>query len=382
VGTYGASGQNRQSRKWLWGCCGGCAGLVVLILVTIGVGVYLLVRSRPVVPVETFLTAQADAFLIVRVSPEDEGPVQMLQELARRRARESELAEEQLITQRKQIRQGLAQALPLQVVALARHLEPGGQREEARFAVAGVFSIRAWSGLLRALLSGIRSGIVGDGGRVEVYQRTRIVISTTGTCLASVDNNFMFAQDLDTIKAWIDRIREHKQLVELAAAGAEPALPYEGPDALKRMLGRFERGAQLRFGSLNSHGEIEAFLEFLKKHADEDERTVAIADMLLDSEIASPRVIALGGMAQIIGPDALACELIAECEDEQFARGLSERLAAAAGQLAEEFGLQEVAATVDGNVARLTFQKTGLQDALREVAPPDADPQEAAPPAQ
>ena len=329
------------------------------------VALYFLLRPLPLLPSETFLSPDADAFLILQISPEDECFVAVLQELAKRPPAEVKLAEqqrEQLLTQPEQIRQVLLQMLPMRLVVLARHVERKAKQDEEGFTFSGVMSIRGLSGFGGFILRLIRGSMVEQGGRLEKYKGVKIGVSSTGLHLAKLGNNFMFAPDAETIARWVDRIREQERLMKSAAEGEGPVLPYEGPGVLGDVLGALERRAQLRCASVNSHDEVSAFLEAAGPEGGMFQKiTVA----LLDSGIASAQVIAVGATARLVEPDAADFELLFRADDERFAGELRDRLVDLLESAAADIGIEGIRGTADGSLVRVTFRKARLRDALR-----------------
>ncbi len=367
------SAEEQTRKKWLWGCCGGCGGLVLLSVIAVAVGLYFLLRSRPLVPPETFLSPSADAFMIIQVSPDDEDLVRMLQEFVKNPPAELELTEKQkkrLMGRADRVADDLAQVLPLNLVVTARHIEPRAQAAARKFAFGAILSIKGFSGLGRFVLKLIIGSLPQEGGRVEHYKEVDIGISQGGACLAALNNNFMFAGDTETIETWIDRIGEQELLMKQAEEGKKTVLPYEGPEALKRMFERLDRSSRLLFASLNSHGEVKAFLEALQRaelvgEGGDAGKEVA---MLVETGITSPRVHAVGGTGHIVGPDTMELQLLVECDDEEFAAALLDQLLAVLGNLAPELGIEALEGTLDGSLVRLKFSKPGLQEALHKAA--------------
>jgi len=372
----GRPGGRRATKKWLWGCCGGCAGLAFLIVVLIVVGLYFLARSLPLLPSETFLTPNADAFLIVQISPEDESLVAVLHELIQNPPPDLKLAEEQrkqLLARSDEVAQTLMQTLPARLVVLARHIEREGQEGGREFALSGVMSIRGLSGLGGVLLKTVVSTLLKRGGRIERYDGVKIGVSPTGVRLAKLGNNFMFAADTESVTAWVDRIREQARLMKTAPEGQEPVLSYQGPDLLKEMLSALERSAQLRFASVNSHGEIGAFLEALQAAGSGGAGSGAgaamgeLAQVLSGSDVASARVLAVGGVGRIVEPDTARFELLIRADDEAFAGELREELVNLLESSAPDMGIEEIEGAAEGSLVRIAFSRTHLRDTLLEA---------------
>jgi len=370
VSAQEAPKQAQGSKKWWLACCGGCAGLVIVLAVAIAVGLYFLLRARPVLPPETFLTASADGFAIVQVNPQDEQLVRMLQELVRTSPAGLRLNAEQrkrLQGSLQPMQENLGKLLPLHLVILFRHLPEEERTPKEKFALAGAFAIKGWSGLLRMFVKAVRSSLPEHGGRVEKYQGVKIGISPQGRCIAALDNNFMFARDIETIEAWIERIRRQKELLKRAPQGERPVLPYEGPEPLKRMLAELDPEAQLRFASLNSHGELDALLDIVASSAAPEGRPAALVEALRNAGVTAERVLAVGGTARLVGPDEVGVSLILECPDAASASALADALASVLRQTGEEGAVTDVRAEAEGARARVRFRASGVQAAIRKA---------------
>ena len=345
--------KNIGEKKWVFGCCGGCIGLVIVAVIVVGLVLYFLLRSRPVLPPETFLTPGADAFLVARVNPNDKALITLIQESARQQG--------QQVPQAAEIAERLEKLTPIQLVLAARHTEQEGQ-----FAVGGVASIKPWSGIVRAAVKMIIKNLPDEGGSIEQYKEIRIGVTKIGVCVAAVDNNFMLTQDKEMLKEWIDRIEEQEQLEEGGV------LPYDGPVALKEMNGRLDPTAQARLVSLNDHGEIEALLDAVQQVREEErgeeERPPDLFDNLSEADVDWSRVSVVGGTVRILDPDTAGCELLIQCRAEEFAKGLAATATEMLEEQAEEGGLEQIEVTVDGAIVKVKFQVSGIQQMLREKA--------------
>ena len=351
--------------KWLFGCCGGCLGLVVVIAVVVGIVAYFLLRSHPVLPPETFLTASADAFLVGAIKPDDKAVIALIQASARQQGQQVPKAEE--------VAERLESLTPIQMVVLARHTE-----EEGEFDLGGVGSIKPWSGLVRLLVKAIINDFPDQGGSVQEYKGVTIGTSSGGICLAAKDNNFMFAQSAEMIKEWLDRIEEAGEVEEGATAS------YEGPVPMKEMYRQLDPTAQVRLVSSNEHGEVRAFLDWLKeareKPAGPEEREPALVDQIAAAEIDWSNVTVVGGTLHIIDPDTAGMDLLIQCASEEFAEGLHGAAMEWIEQQPEEDRPEDAEVTVEGTLLKVTVKLSGLQQAVQEASQQAGQWQPPAPP--
>jgi len=366
MANYQPQGEQRGRSRFLVGCCLGCAGLVVVGGATVGLLIYFMVRSRPVLPPETFLTADADAFLILQVSPGDEGLLQVLQQHSASVAEAAGGAQARppvLPQDAQAMAASLEQFLPFHLVLTARHTE-----EEGEFLLGGAASIKPMSGFWRFLLN----RMISSGGAGEDYKGVAIGTggprpdNAEGPYIAAVDNNFMLAQDKETVKRWIDRIEEQKKLMKEAEPDEQPVLPYEGPGPLKEMYGRLDKGAAVRLATLNEHGEILHLLRFLAEQQT-DEESAEMLDLSEQTGIADAQVEVAGGSAQFLDADTLSCRLLFECASDQFATELSERLSAFGAEVAPELEAESLEGTAEGTLVEVELTLTGVQDFLRQA---------------
>lgn len=349
--------------KWVFGCCGGCAGLVLLVVIVVGIIAYSLFKSRPVLPPETFLTAGADAFLIAQINPDDEALIELIQENARQQGNN--------VPKAQAISDILQRITPFHLVVIARHTE-----EEGEFSVGGVASIRPWSGVMRWFVNAGISTFQKEGGSTEDYERITIGTNRQGDSLAAVDNNFMFAKDKEMIKAWIDRIAKYEDLKEKAGEDEKPVLSYQGPAELVEMYGRLDREAQIRFVSSNEHGEIEAFLDWAEEQRESQDQPRAedeqpgLLETLSDARIDWSGVAATGGTVRILDADVANIQLLFKCREEKFAKKLQEATREFLEEGAEEEDIEDIEVTLDGTLVKVQFKKSGVRKALQNASKP------------
>jgi hypothetical protein len=152
------------------------------------------------------------------------------------------------------------------------------------------------------------------------------------------------------------------------------------------MLELLDRDSQLLFAVHNRQGEVATVFKAirridLQKAADDRWKALLAAarelvDGLSEAGVDSPQVEALGGTGRISGADTLEFALTVRCEDGDAAQELGERLAALFSQLGPELGIEVLDSSVEGAVARVQLERTGLQELIRgadewEQRPPE-----------
>jgi hypothetical protein len=252
-----------------------------------------------------------------------------------------------MVQQIEQMKQEIETVAPIHVVITIRH-----HAEEGEFLGAVAVSIRGFSNLLNLLVRGDISGMPDSGGSIQGHKGVEIGIDPDGACIAPFDNNLLVGDDLEVVKDWIDRLQEYAGLQEAAAEGEQIVLPYAGPDELKGMYERLGTSAQVRFASLNEHGEVGAFLEdILAERSDKEAQETA--DALLEADIADTVAVA-GGAMTLASAGAAEFRLILEGRDEDSAVLCEERLTA----IAEERKLEGAEISRDGTLVEFRFTAT------------------------
>ncbi|MDP6439868.1 MAG: hypothetical protein QGH74_09555 [Candidatus Brocadiia bacterium] len=350
-----------SATKWLLGCGIGCGTLVAAVIVGIVLLVAWVKRAHPVPPPETFLTPTASSFAILQIRPDDEALIAMLEQQVenapadvKRKIRSGGPTGQQV----EQMRQNLETVTPIHVVVAVR---PGSEEGEFLWSVA--ISIEGFSNPINLMLRSIVNDMPDSGGSLQAHKDVEIGVDQDGACIAPVDNNFLVGNDLEVVKDWIDRLQEFAGLQEAAAEGAEVVLPYEGPDDLKGMYERLEPSAQVRFASLNEHGEVEAFLEHILAERPEKEAQ-EIAEALLEAGVADAVAIA-GGSMTLASAGAAEFRLLLEGRDEEGAMLCEESLTS----IAEEKKLEGAETSREG--ALVEFRFTATDTALPQ---PPAEP--------
>jgi hypothetical protein len=405
--------QERGKSRWMWGCCGGCAGLALVAAVAIGVFIYFMVRSRPVVPPQTFFNAGGDAFAVLQVRPDNEELVGMLRHMAKNPPAAMDLTEEEkrrLESQAKGIPENLAKITPLQLVFLARHVDDppeakgppkdgemeavrslaAGLGEKKRFEYAGAASIKPYSGFVRWIFSSLIKSFPEEGGRTETYKGITLGVPASGNFyLAAKDNNFLFAEKKDVITGWLDALEEQQERGTETNDTALP--PYTGPVALKSMYDRLNHSAPLYFATNNAHGEIGDFAAILaeyKRQGDDkelDEGLQKVSDLITSTGADAKDVEVLGGSFGLADQDTAQVEIYAECATSDYAQGLSTRLSKGIQEMLKDNENVTVKAQPRGNLARVTvtienvqeaLRKTGEQEPLKPPEKPEEKPQE------
>ena len=391
--------QQQGKSKWMWGCCGGCAGVALVAAIGIGVVIYLMVRSRPVVPPETFFQPQSDAFAVMQLRPEHKALTRLLQEYAKNPPAGLDMTAEekrQLRSQAEQIPKNMEKMTPLQLIILARHLEtptegaeaevPQGTEMEAvnafttglgkqkRFNYAAAASIKPYSGFLGWMVSSLIKSFPEQGGRTETYKDVTIgVPQQQRFFLAVMKNNFLFAEEKDIVTGWIDALKGEPK----PQKDDEGAIAYSGPERLKSMYERFDRKAPLLFAINNADGEIGDFLTGLrereaKKTEQEGEKSepsnlLKFVELLSTAGLDSDEVETFGGTFFLSGPDTGVLEFFAECQTPNYASTLSQNLKSGFQEASENENLV-IEAEPRGNVAHVVLRMEKLQKTLRQMA--------------
>ncbi len=234
----------KSSSKWLWGCLGGCFGLVLAAGGGTAILIWYAVHAIPVVPPETFITPQADGFILVRIDPQDRSAAEMLLRVAthpelQRAARNRQMKE--LQQELPQAAEGITKLAPLQMVALWRSV----QGEEKMHWAAAASTYR-YGNVMRFMLRSIRGNVL------EEYQDVLIRQPAAGSgAVAARSNNFMWASDQAIVKTWVDRLIKQRE-----GAPGQAGVPSVGPQ-LQAAYGRLDTTLPFLFVSLNEQGELE-----------------------------------------------------------------------------------------------------------------------------
>ena len=363
MGTW-RSGEVRGGRKWFLGCCGGCLGFIVVVVVAVGILAYFAARSMPVLPPETFLDSRADALFLVRISPDDEGLVSLVKDMVENPPTGKKLTEEQVRSLRQlagRLKGFIERFFPVNLVVTVRH-----DAEREKFIGSAVVSIKAWSGFARWILSAVIRSLPEEGGEIVEYKAVKVGRTKDGICLAVKENNFMLLGDMDTAKEWIDRIERQKELALQAAEGEPGVIEFEGQPLLKEMYTMLDQSAALRFASLNSHGEIGALLASLEKKQ-EDEKVAELVEVLREVGLSSPEVLAISGYGRIVSAQEAKGKAYVRCGDEAFAEKLLSRLEEVKSGLAEESSVGELELGIDGSTVSLSFSLQELREKLKAL---------------
>ncbi|MBS3762184.1 MAG: hypothetical protein KGZ25_02655 [Planctomycetes bacterium] len=406
MGSYGSPNGDGGGNKMLWGCCGGCAGLLAIIMVVGGAFIYSFARPRPEVRPETFLTSEADAFAIGRISPDDEWVKAPLKKFAENPPESLELdesAKKQLKEHSGEFHKNLGHFSPAQFVLLVKHkgkvtasekedkkassaesAEKSAESEEVGkpktasdqepFDKAVVFSVwpqrfmgRLMVGFVRLVVNKSIGKTPEQNGEIVKHNGLKIAVTKKGKAFSQKGNNFMMSDDPETIKTW------HDQLVARLKAKDKDKFEYSGPANLKWMYGQLDPEAPIVFASTNKHGEIKRFLTSVKQmkssgdNKEAQEKLKKAAEHLLGTRIVSNNVESVGGQAQLVDPDTVRVEFYCKCHGKEFAKGLSEDLQKAFKAATEDWKSTNVDASRTNTLVKIKIVKQGFQKALQKA---------------
>ncbi len=278
-------------RKWMWGCTGGCFGLIVVGIIAIVGLIWYVIAAVPVVPPETFLLGQSTAFAIVRIEPDDTLMMELPFRIVAHPEVRRHLPEQQVDPQAReanleQARDRLRRLAPLQAVGLLLPVEAEQNADEPTFTSAAVFSVRGYSRVFRLLLlSRLQEHVT------EEYRDAAIVERPEQPRLAFRENNFIGAERMETVHALVDRIVEQREREAAAPPDEVPRPELDLEPRLQEAYERLPQNAPVRFACLNEQGEMAYLAERLGiEQNDEMEEALGLfgPDVLLLSGTLEP----------------------------------------------------------------------------------------------
>ena len=353
----------RQRKKWIWGCTGGCLGLMVVVAAVI-IGFYMwLARALPVPAAEAFLTPEANAFLFVRVAPEDPMMVEVPVRLAMQpavRGRVPTKDSRPLQVDAEQMRAAVVGVAPLQLILVGTAAEGSPQLRWA-FAVSITRLGRLADLVIRRLV--VKQGLP----EAETYKGGTILVADEKAAFAVRTNTYMVAEEKPLLRAWLDGIQADLERAERSDAG-EPPLPAGLDPQLLEAYGRLDRGSPVRFACLNAHGEIAALLGKLPSEQ--------VRVRLREAGMAGPGVQSVSGQLQSMNSRDASMTLRVSCVDDETAAGIEAALTELVGSEERAPHLRDpVVQRQDGHVVELTGRVENLPDRiaalLNEREPPD-----------
>lgn len=309
--------EGKKKSKLLWGCVGGCAGVFVVFLVLLGVGVWWFTGAVPVVPPETFVTEDAAGFCILEVPKGDSAIAGFLVEVLK----ESPFSQRMQNQGQKQTASGeqLGALGPLHGIVLISP-DAGGQLR-----VGGAISLHRFSRPLGKMLAA--------GEKPETTYRETAIHSREKALLGIRKNNFMWSAGEEQIRTWTDRLAAQRQ-----AEDGQAGIAASG--ALKEAYGRTEESRPIRFACLNTDGELRRFLGSFAESEP--------ARALLGTGIASDPVVSVAGDARPADKEDLDLTVWVECSDAETARSVRDGLSGATETLKQTIGLENVRAELVG----------------------------------
>ena len=284
---------HRRRKKWIWGCTGGCLGLMVAVTVGI-IGIYLwFARALPLPPPETFLTPGTSAFLFVRgqVPTKDGRPLEANVDT---------------------IRAAVLGVAPAQLVFASAPADGA----EPRWAVA--LSISRFGRVIGPIARGLIAQQAREQGlaQPETYKGGAISVADGGAAFAVRANSYMVAEEESFLRAWLDALQAERERPE-PPEGAAP-LPAGMDPGLLDAYDRLDRESPVRFACLNAHGEVAALLDGLPSEQ--------VRARLLEAGMAGAGVRSVSGQLLSMNSLDAALTLRISCADEETAAGIETAL--------------------------------------------------------
>jgi len=285
-------------------------------------------------PPETFITPQADAFVVGKVDPGDVALLALIQDMLDEAQTDRGLFR-RFGGEKGNLRQSISGVGMLQMVALISY----GSEKESEMSYSFVFSIQKMSGLMRWTFGRSLKELLRQGGVLTRHGKATIGTGPGGWNRTVWRNNFMIAEDMEVIKEWIDRIEKQEE----AGAGAAAALAVG--ETLKAVYEKLPCEAPLRFVSINTRGEVGLLLP------EKGEFSQALKDMGL----VGREVKALGMSLDVGDAQEAQVKVCASCGEEGQARQLAARLEGQRAAMEQQFQLARWKVSRDGKVVKLAF---------------------------
>jgi len=345
-----------SGKKWLFGCAGGGLTTVFVLAIVAAVVIYYAVRAVPILPPETFLVRKTDAFVVARITKDDKGVIKELQKVLTELPQIADMSKEATQSWRQQsanAEEALASAGPLQVV-LVQQVSPDGETKRAM-----VVSIRRLSGFFRWTVNWSLDALPAEGGSLEDYEATTIGTSKDGISVAARGNNFMFSQEADVIKHWIDRVKGQRLAESEAGEGEAPAPPVQMDDDLKSLYESMPAGVPVRFGLNNKDGQLEALLtKFAKQDAYES---------LDDVGLFGRNVNVVGGSAETDSGSTGRVQMKLLCKDAQTASEVAGRLENKLHELEQILQIEKLQVNQNDSKLDIDFLVPNMWNRLRKA---------------
>ncbi len=361
----------KKSRLWM-GCCGGCAGAVLIFLIAVGVASYFILRTKPVMPPAALFQPDADGFAVIQIDPEDEGLVELLQSLVKNPP--DGLKELPFFPERvEQVPQQLETWAPLNIISAIYHLEtpeePAASQlnlgqlneeippqikrymelraEKKRFHKGTLTSLHRGGFLMRWMVEIILAEIEEQDGTVEEYRGVDLGKSPDGFFLSAQDNNVMLTDNENLLRNWVDILKEK---------GKDQDFSYNGPPHLQNIYERLHLPAPFFFAISNTEGQIESLFQSAKEMEIINQPNKHLLGV-------SEKINAVGGTFLIENADRVRVDIYAECKAEGYARGVSEGLV----EWLQEQELEDIKieGRVDGTMAHIRITYHQFQELIR-----------------
>jgi hypothetical protein len=350
----------KRRRKWIWGCTGGCLGFLVASFLLAYIVVRVLMRPVPIVPPETFITPDTQAFLIVKVAPSDPLMVSLAVRLALLRGFLEKVPTKEgapLQMNAERARALILQTAPVQMV---RILQPG--HEKAPFESGVAFSIFKYSRLFGLV---VRSYMESASGKkqanFERYHGAQLAAAKSGGAIGVIENNYMGTDDEATIRDWVDAIQERRAREAQAPKGQAPAPEFRAGGQLKAAYERLDPRRPGLFASLNSQHELAGLLSLMPAGR--------ARDLLVAAGSASDKVLSLSGELKGLNDRDAALTLFFQCADAAFAARLQAALAQIAAEFVSTSPLRDIKVErSEGAVVKLEARIENLPDKVAELA--------------
>lgn len=357
--------QRSSGKKWLLGCGGGCLTTVVVLAVVAGLVIYYAMRAVPILPPETFLVRNTDGFVVSRITKDDEAIIRELQKVLKRLPEITDMSEQARKNWRQQqanAGEALASAGPVQVVVLQQVTSDGESSG------AMVISIRRLSGFFRWTINWSLDSLPAEGGSVEEYEGTTIGTSKDGTSVAARGNNFIFSENTDVIKHWIDRIKKQRTAESKAEEKKAPAPSSQLTGELKKLYETLPQDVPVRFGFRNEDGQLRALIQ---KSA-----MMESLKSLEEMGVLGEKVNAVGGELQTESGSTGKVGLKLLCADVPSASEFEGRLEKKKAELEKNLKIEKLKVEREDARLNIEFLVPNMWSRLRRSLMPDSKEQE------
>jgi len=348
----------KRARKWIWGCGGGCLSIVCLAGVAFLIFIHFLMKAVPVVPADLFVDPAATTIVAARIDADDrlmsELPYYLMLDPAIRRTFAPN-APGDVEFRPEQMESAVLEATPIQMVFL---LAP---RDDGTLDRAIAFSVHKGSLVIRLAMQVMFNKGVVAGNTQSLYKDARLLTTDTGSVTAFRTNNFMWADQKDLVKAWIDRLETRRGQEQEEERVRQPDLPADLDEDLRAAYLRLDPRKPLRIAASNAHGEIGRIVELLCTDAD-------LRSAIADTGIGAPDVLSLGAQMDSLTAASGALRIALTCTDQAAATRLAGQLDPVVKEMPERYPLQNVTVRTDEATVRVDFELLNAPEHLGRLA--------------